>query len=145
VKKVLMRRVALGGSPGHPGQPQATRSTHPRHRVRELAREAERLGLDGVALDLFFAVARIEATGRMGAVRAELADTATTFAGTEARFYRRAARSLATERGKGLVPPRRMILMARSATHTVDRVRGRALAGRPFRRLRSPPVRAFAR
>ncbi len=132
-----IRRIALADSPGS--------STYRGHQVRELAREAERLGLDEVALDLFFAVARIEATGLACAVRAELVDTATTFAGTAARLYRRAARSLATEtERKTLVLSRRMPLAARSATHTIERVRGSALAGRPFRRLRSPLARAFA-
>jgi hypothetical protein len=73
----------------------------PALRVRELARHAESLGLDGVALDLFFAVARIEATGHADAVRAELADTAKGLAGHEGRLYRRAVRLLVPEAGAG--------------------------------------------
>jgi hypothetical protein len=96
MNKLSISRIALGDSPDASRRPPATIAR--RHRVRELAREAERHGHDGVALDLFFAAARIETTGRVDAVRAELATTATEFAGAEARLYRRAARLL-TGRG----------------------------------------------
>jgi len=100
VPKSSSRKIALDDSTILPGLRSAL--IDPRHRIRRLAREAERLDFEGVALDLFFAVARIEATGRLDAVRADLADTARAFHGAEARLYRRAVRFLAVEGNRRL-------------------------------------------
>ena len=101
MQELSSRRIALGDTQGI--WPAAIDRGH---RIRELAREAELLDLDGVALDLFFAVARIEATGRVDAVHAKLADTAAGFAGAEARFYRRAVSFLDDGDGGEGVRPR---------------------------------------
>jgi hypothetical protein len=63
-------------------------------RVRQIARQAESLELHEVALELFFAAERIEATGRVDLVGADLAVTARCFDGLPGRFYRRAVRRL---------------------------------------------------
>ena len=64
--------------------------------LRQLARSAESLGLDPVAFELFFAVARLESGRRVEAVRSDLVETAETVPEMEARFYRAAAKSLAS-------------------------------------------------
>jgi hypothetical protein len=68
----------------------------PLQRIRRLARNAESLGLDPVAFELLFAAVRIESGGAVDVVTSELAETAALVPEREARFYRRAARSLAT-------------------------------------------------
>jgi hypothetical protein len=70
-------------------------ATEPLDSLRDLARRAERLGLEPLAFELFFAAARIESGRRVELVRSELAETAALVPRIEARFYRRAARSLA--------------------------------------------------
>ena len=64
-------------------------------RLRQLARRAESLGLDPLAFELLFASARIESGSRVDVVRSELAEIAKLVPEIEARFYRRAVRSLA--------------------------------------------------
>ena len=67
----------------------------PLQRIRRLARRAESMGLDPVAFELLFVAARIESGRQVEVVRSELAETADCVPEDEARFYRRAARSLA--------------------------------------------------
>lgn len=62
--------------------------------LRHLARNAEWLCLEALAFELFFAAVRIESTGEVGLVRADLEEISTFVTDTEARFYRRAVRML---------------------------------------------------
>jgi len=67
-----------------------------RQDVRQIARSAESLGFDPLAFELFFAAARLESGIPVETIRRELAETAASVPEHEARFYRRAVRSLAT-------------------------------------------------
>jgi hypothetical protein len=77
------------------------RASEPLRVIRQLARNAESLGLDPLAFELLFAAARIESGGPVDAVRSELAETAELVSELEARFYRRAVRSLAAAASTG--------------------------------------------
>ena len=68
---------------------------NPAEVLRSLARRAESLGLEPVALELFFAARRVESPERIDAVRRELEETALDAPPYEARLYRRSARVLA--------------------------------------------------
>jgi hypothetical protein len=75
---------------------QRKQALEPLRRIRRLAQNAESLGLDPLAFELLFAAVRIESGSRVDAVRCELAETAEIVPELEARFYRRAVRTLAT-------------------------------------------------
>ncbi len=69
-------------------------AARPNDALRALAREAESLELDALALELFFIASRIDATDRLDLARLDLEQAAVEASQTEARFYRRAAWAL---------------------------------------------------
>jgi len=101
--RVRIPEPPRSGVRGKPA-PEPTHGTRPQqqptHGIRQLARRAEALGLDPLAFELLFAAARLESGSPVDLVLGQLAETAAIVPAQEARFYRRAARTLATARAE---------------------------------------------